>query len=72
MPLPIFILLYTQLVLQFFMLTPYWTYKKMMQLFNPVDWNHPETQNRQVFMNGDAMNGDVRTSKLEYGKTRLE
>ena len=68
MPLPIFILLYIQLVLQFFMLTPYWTYKKMMQLFNPVDWNHPETQNRQVFMNGDVMNGDVRTSKLQYGK----
>ena len=47
MPTPIFWMLLTQLTLQFFILTPYWTYKKMGQLFNPVDWNHPELQRRR-------------------------
>ena len=42
MPSSIFWMLVVQLTLQFFILTPYWTYKKMSQLFNPVDWNHPE------------------------------
>ena len=44
MPHPLMLLLYTQLSVQFFVLTPYWTYKKTVQLFNPVDWNHPELQ----------------------------
>ena len=48
MPGPMMFLLYTQLSLQFFLLTPYWTYKKMMQLFNPVDWNHPDLQSPKV------------------------
>lgn len=63
LPLPIFILLYTQLFLQFFMLTPYWTYKKMMQLFNPVDWNHPELDDKQI-----VQNGDVKMSTLKHAK----
>ena len=44
MPLPLKTLLYTQLTLQFFILTPYWTYKKMGQLYNPVDWNFPDSR----------------------------
>lgn len=60
MPLAISIMLYTQVTLQFFVLTPYWTYKKMMQLFRPVDWNHPELASPKVVANGtitSAMNG---------------
>ena len=46
-------MLYTQLSITFFVLTPYWTYKKMIQLFNPVDWNHPELANStRVVQNG--------------------
>lgn len=52
MPLAISVLLLTQLTLQFFVLTPYWTYKKMNQLFNPVDWNHPELLKSTVVANG--------------------
>lgn len=43
LPLAISVMILSQLTLNFFVLTPYWTYKKMMQLFNPVDWNHPST-----------------------------
>lgn len=51
-------ILITQLTLQFFILTPYWTYKKMGQLFNPVDWNHPEIQRqRKEMKNGHVPNG---------------
>ncbi len=48
MPTAIMIMLYTQLTAQFFVLTPYWSYKKMMQLFNPVDWNHPDLQSEKL------------------------
>lgn len=47
MPRSIFWMLVFQLTLQFFILTPYWTYKKMGQLFNPVDWNHPELDKKK-------------------------
>ena len=40
--------LFTSVSLNFFILTPYWTYKKMMQLSNPVDWNHPELQGEKI------------------------
>ena len=54
MPGPIMFFLYTQLSVQFFLLTPYWTYKKSMQMFNPVDWNHE----RPVAVgNGAALHG---------------
>ena len=56
MPGLICVFLYLQLALQFTILTPYWTYKKMMQLFNPVDWNHPELQTEKV-VSGRQMNG---------------
>ncbi|KAL5517083.1 hypothetical protein EMCRGX_G002552 [Ephydatia muelleri] len=39
MPVVVFVLLYTQVVLQFVWLTPYWTYKKTSQFFNPIDFN---------------------------------
>ena len=42
MPVAISTIMLTQLTLNFFLLTPYWTYKKTMQLSNPIDWNHPE------------------------------
>ena len=44
MPWSNFLLLYVGLTLAFFVLTPYWTYKKTKQLFKPEDWNHPEKQ----------------------------
>lgn len=44
MPTGIFCLLYGQLALICFWLTPSWTYKKTWQLFHPVDWNHPKTE----------------------------
>lgn len=56
MPAAILFLLYTQLTLQFFLFTPYWTYKKMLQLFNPVDWNHPDLQSPRVIADA-SMNG---------------
>ena len=68
MPLPLKILLYTQLSLQFFILTPYWTYKKMGQLYTPVDWNFPDSFMRRLSRtwswmsnsgNGAELNGVV-------------
>lgn len=48
LPGPIFYMLYFQLPFQFFFLTPYWTWKKTSQQFNPIDWNHPEIQENGV------------------------
>ncbi|KAK6995348.1 protein CLN8 [Biomphalaria glabrata] len=45
MPVPLLTLLYANLVLVTFLMTPYWGYKKTQQLFNPVDWNFQETKN---------------------------
>ena len=59
LPLTISAIILTQLTLNFFVLTPYWTYKKMMQLFNPMDWNHPETSKTSV-TNGTVPNGRQR------------
>lgn len=42
MPAILSLVILLQLHLVLFLLTPYWTYKKMAQMFNPVDWNHPE------------------------------
>ena len=39
MPLPVFVALYVQLSLVSLVMTPYWTYKKTVQMVNPVDWN---------------------------------
>ena len=61
MPLAICIMLYTQLTVQFFVLTPYWTYKKMMQLFNPVDWNHSDLASLKVVAHG-SLDGTLRLS----------
>ncbi|XP_065178904.1 protein CLN8-like [Sycon ciliatum] len=44
MPLPLGALLYSELALINFYLTPFWTYKKTWQLFNPVDWNHADAK----------------------------
>ena len=44
MPVVVFVLLYTQVVLQFVWLTPYWTYRKTAQFFNPIDFNHTDTE----------------------------
>ena len=43
MPGMLFTILYTQMVLVTFVMTPYWTYKKSVQMVNPVDWNFEET-----------------------------
>ncbi|XP_059146341.1 protein CLN8-like [Physella acuta] len=52
MPLPIFVLLYANLTLVTFIMTPYWGYKKTQQLFNPVDWNFQESRNTDSISNG--------------------
>ena len=50
--------------INFFVLTPYWTYKKMMQLSNPVDWNHPELQSKRALATNErSSSGQVRISK---------
>ena len=41
-----FLVLYIFLTLAFFVLTPYWTYKKTKQLFKPEDWNHRDEQQK--------------------------
>ena len=51
MPMLMFCILYTQLFLVTFVMTPYWTYKKTAQLINPVDWNF-EDSNKHKMENG--------------------
>lgn len=51
MPLSLFTLLYLQLFLVTFVMTPYWTYKKTAQMINPVDWNF-EDSNKHRTENG--------------------
>ena len=55
MPSLLFYTIYIQLLLQLFLLTPYWTYKKTQQLMNPIDWNHPELV-EQKSKNGGIVN----------------
>ncbi|KAL4226779.1 glutamate reuptake [Mactra antiquata] len=52
MPTAMFVPLYLQLVLVTFLMTPYWTYKKTVQMINPVDWNF-EDSNKNKTENGD-------------------
>ena len=59
MPGPLFWCLYTQLPIQLFFLTPYWTYKKTQQLMKPVDFNHPELQKQYH----TSCNGDLPSKK---------
>ena len=68
MPGVICVFLYLQLSLQFTLLTPYWTYKKMMQLFNPVDWNHPELQAEKA-VSESHMNGSAPVSSRHVPRT---
>ena len=63
MPLPTFLCLYIQLPLLLFFLTPYWTYKKTLQLIvKPVDFNHPTAARDHVPNNGHV---DVRTAAID-------
>lgn len=48
MPWPSFIAGYTALTLFTFIATPYWGYKKTMQLANPTDWNFEQAPGNQV------------------------
>ena len=73
MPVPISVILLTQLTMNFFVFTPYWTYKKMVQLLNPVDWNHPELTKMKVAANGSVANGvtiDGPQTHKEHKRTR--
>ncbi|KAK0045703.1 protein CLN8, partial [Biomphalaria pfeifferi] len=56
MPTVLLVLLYTNLTLVTFIMTPYWGYKKTQQLFNPVDWNFQEERNTD----GITSNGSVK------------
>lgn len=53
MPGAMFAVLYTQLVLVTFVMTPYWTYKKTVQMVNPIDWNFEDSEKNKQ-MNGSA------------------
>ncbi|KAK7089807.1 protein CLN8-like [Littorina saxatilis] len=58
MPMSVFLALYVQLTLVSLVMTPYWTYKKTVQMINPVDWNFEKTVNAanhpQTSLNGSA------------------
>ena len=71
LPVPIIVMMLLSLTLNFFVLTPYWTYKKMSQLFKPVDWNHPELSQTQVVANGTTHIGLTQTKK-HNGLTRTK
>jgi ceroid-lipofuscinosis protein 8 len=45
LPVALTAMIFLQLNLNLFVLTPYWTHKKTAQMFNPADWNHPELAN---------------------------
>ncbi|XP_077395026.1 protein CLN8 isoform X2 [Festucalex cinctus] len=50
-PLALRIIFFVGLLLLTFIMNPFWTYKKTMQLFNPVDWNFgnkPAPENNQT------------------------
>lgn len=68
MPLPISVTMLVQLTANFFLLTPYWTYKKMTQLFNPVDWNHPELAKTTATNGSSAAGGSTRTKSKKHVK----
>lgn len=51
MPTAMFISFYLQLFLVTFIMTPFWTYKKTVQMINPVDWNF-EDANKNKSENG--------------------
>lgn len=53
MPLSMFSVLYIQLTLVTFLMTPYWTYKKSEQMIKPIDWNF-EDADVNKHMNGEA------------------
>ena len=53
MPGTMFVILYTQLVLVTCVMTPYWTYKKTVQMINPIDWNFEDSEKTKQ-MNGSA------------------
>ncbi|KAK3578687.1 hypothetical protein CHS0354_002993 [Potamilus streckersoni] len=53
MPLPMFLALYIQLALVTLVMTPYWTYKKTIQMINPVDWNFEDSEKNKT-KNGSA------------------
>lgn len=48
MPVSMFVLLYLQLTLVTFLMTPYWTYKKTVQMINPVDWNFEDSNKNKA------------------------
>lgn len=62
MPTSIFLALYVQLTLVSLIMTPYWTYKKTVQMINPIDWNF-ESQKRPRNMNYANGNAETETKK---------
>lgn len=63
MPTPLLVMITAQLTLQLIILTPYWTYKKMGQLFSPVDWNHPKLQKQKDNIKDGAVSTSVKEIK---------
>ncbi|CAG5131175.1 unnamed protein product [Candidula unifasciata] len=63
MPSGIFFMLFANLTLITFIMTPYWGYKKTQQLFNPVDWNFQESRNTDHLANGSVKQIDQESKK---------
>jgi len=47
LPLPISMNIFIGITIVSLWLTPYWTYKKTVQFFNPVDWNIESTEDKK-------------------------
>jgi hypothetical protein len=47
LPLPISMNIFIGITIVSLWLTPYWTYKKTVQFFNPVDWNMESTEDKK-------------------------
>ena len=56
MPIVAMIAMYSTITLEFLFLTPYWTYKRMLQLFKPADWHsiiNAATNEHSIIVNGN-------------------
>ncbi|XP_046343047.2 protein CLN8-like isoform X3 [Haliotis rufescens] len=62
MPLSVFLCLYIQLPLVTLVMTPYWTYKKTEQMFNPVDWNFSRNNKASEPTTRSEINKDPETN----------
>ena len=62
MPGDVFFLQFFSMSVLSFILTPYWTYKKTMQLLDPTDWNHPQVEKKSDVPNDDRAEDKDKTN----------